>query len=139
MSVERYIKAQKDSFKVALSEIKNGQKSSHWMWFIFPQISGLGFSDMAEFYAIKDIDEAKEYINNDFLKENLIEISSELLKLNTDNALQVFGYPDNLKLKSCMTLFLIAEPKCIIFQKVLDKFFDGKKDELTLKILNIKR
>ena len=107
------------------------------MWYIFPQIQGLGYSSMAQFYAIKDRDEAEQYIKHPILGKRLLEISEELLKLKEDNASRVMGYPDDLKLKSSMTLFY-AVSGMETFKKVLDKYFAGEQDEKTISILNTK-
>ncbi|MDO4337888.1 MAG: DUF1810 domain-containing protein [Eubacteriales bacterium] len=135
-NLERFLAAQQTYYRTALLEIKAGQKRSHWMWFIFPQIAGLGYSETARYYAIKDMDEAKAYMENDTLGHNLIEISEALLEVKSDNAEKVMGWPDNLKLKSSMTLFALAKPECEVFQKVLDKFFHGERDRKTVEILS---
>ena len=132
-SLDRFKIAQEISYPKALEEIKNGMKETHWMWFIFPQIVGLGKSETAEFYAINDLDEARSYLEDEVLGKRLKEISNELLKLETNSATLVFGSVDSLKLNSCMTLFDYISD-CDIFSSVIDKFYDGRKDELTLKI-----
>lgn len=134
--LERFLEAQQKYYQTALQEIKEGQKKSHWMWFIFPQIAGLGVSETARYYAIKDIKEAKTYMEDSVLRRNLVEISRALLELESDDATEVMGWPDDLKLKSSMTLFALAAPECEVFPKVLDKFFRGEKDEKTIEILN---
>ncbi|HEU5052309.1 MAG TPA: DUF1810 domain-containing protein [Hanamia sp.] len=136
MSLQRFINAQERDYQIALSEIQKGRKRSHWMWYIFPQIKGLGFSQTSKFYAIKNINEAEEYLADPVLGKRLIEISSELLKLKTNDANQVFGSPDDLKLKSSMTLFGSLPNTDPVFEYVLKKFFDGEKDEKTLRILS---
>ncbi len=133
--LERFRAPQKQDYQTALQEIRAGRKKSHWMWYIFPQIQGLGSSGMAQYYAIADLDEAKEYLADAMLGKNLMEISQALLEVNSDDALAVMGWPDNLKLKSSMTLFQAANPKCEIFGKVLEKFYGGKQDEKTIEIL----
>lgn len=133
-SLERFVLAQRDSYPVALQEIKNGMKMSHWMWYIFPQISGLGHSSLATYYAISDLDEARAYLSDIVLGNRLKEISNELLKLETNEPVLVFGKVDALKLNSSMTLFDYVSDGEDIFQKVIDKFYDGRKDELTLNI-----
>ena len=133
--LKRFLTAQQSSYPTALQEIQNGQKRSHWMWFIFPQIAGLGYSEMAQYYAIKDMEEAKEYLKNEVLRRRLLEISQALLETESDDAAYVMGWPDDMKLKSSMTLFLLAEPECETFQKVLDKFFHGETDQKTEEIL----
>jgi len=134
-ALERFLIAQHTYYRTALQEIKSGQKRSHWMWFIFPQIAGLGYSEKTKYYAIKNIDEAKAYIEDYTLGTNLIKISEALLEVESNDALEVMGWPDNLKLKSSMTLFALAKPECEVFQKVLDKFFGGERDQKTVEIL----
>ncbi|MEJ2901099.1 DUF1810 domain-containing protein [Pedobacter panaciterrae] len=136
-NLERYITAQKSVFQTALTEIQNGRKSSHWMWYVFPQIQGLGYTEISRFYAIRDIDEAKEYLQHRTLGPRLILMCNSLLELKTNDAHRVFGSPDDLKLKSCMTLFASVSPTDPVFEKVLDKFYNGLKDHITLKILNL--
>lgn len=132
--IERFIQAQNDVFFRALNEIKTGKKRTHWMWYIFPQITGLGLSRISIFYSIKCADEAKEFLSHPLLGQRLREISHALLELYTDDPIEVFGSTDAVKLRSCMTLFDVVEPESI-FAKVLLKFFDGKRDEKTLTIL----
>jgi uncharacterized protein (DUF1810 family) len=134
-SLYRFVKAQAKEYKIALSEIQSGRKQGHWMWYIFPQIAGLGYSDTAQYYAIQDMEEATDYLHDDKLSKRLIEISEALLKLPENNAEQIFGYVDTLKLRSSMTLFSQVPNANPVFQAVLDKFFDGKADEKTLEIL----
>ncbi|MDR3227616.1 MAG: DUF1810 domain-containing protein [Prevotellaceae bacterium] len=134
--LDKFLEAQKEKYSIALSEIKNGEKESHWMWYIFPQVIGLGRSEISKYYAIKDINEAKMYLDDDTLGTRLIEISNELLKLDNNDAYSIFGFPDNLKLQSSMTLFSQTENTNQVFKQVLNKFFDGKFDNKTLQILN---
>ncbi|MDO5392433.1 MAG: DUF1810 domain-containing protein [Eubacteriales bacterium] len=135
MSLNRFIEAQKQDYEQALSEIKSGHKSSHWMWYIFPQIKGLGFSSTAQYYAIKDPEEARAYMQTPLLRANLLEISGALLKLDSCNPEVVMGYPDDMKLKSCMTLFEAVEPTESVFGEVLEKFFGGERDQRTLELM----
>ncbi len=137
--LERFLIAQQTSYRIALQEIKSGRKRSHWMWFIFPQIAGLGYSETARYYAIKDMAEAKAYMEDYTLSSNLIEISQALLDVDSDDATAVMGWPDDLKLKSSMTLFALVKPECEVFQKVLEKFFHGEKDQKTIEILQDKK
>ena len=102
--LQRFHKAQQIDYPIALEEIRNGQKESHWMWYIFPQLKELGYSSTEKFYGLSK-DEAKAYINDEVLKSRLIEISNVLLELKSNDATEILGYPDDLKLKSCMTLF----------------------------------
>ena len=134
--LKRFLEAQKDDYDIALAEIRSGHKRSHWIWYIFPQIAGLGFSSTAQYYAIKDRQEAVDYINDEILRNRLIEISEALLSLDSDDAEDVMGYPDDLKLRSSMTLFNAVAPKIGAFQKVLDKFYDGEADQRTLDLLS---
>lgn len=134
-NLDRFIKAQRESYKTALEEIKAGEKQSHWMWFIFPQLKGLGMSYMANYYGIKNLEEAKEYLKKDYLRGNLIEISEVLLDLESDNATEIFGTPDDMKLHSSMTLFAIASGRDSVFHKVLNKFFHGSYDAKTLSLI----
>ena len=133
--LERFYKAQEYDYETALSEIRNGRKESHWMWYIFPQVSGLGRSTMAEYYAIRSREEAKVYIEDPVLGKRLIEISQALLQVDSDDAEEVMGWPDNLKLRSCMTLFAEVAPEQPVFRSVLEKFYDGEMDGKTLDIL----
>jgi len=135
-SLKRFTDAQENSYRMALSEIQQGRKQSHWMWFIFPQIAGLGFSETSRYYAIKDLQEADEFLKHPVLGSRLINISRELLKLKTTDAHSVFGNPDDLKLKSSMTLFSMLPGTDPVFQFVLEKFFNGEKDSKTLHIIS---
>ena len=136
-NINRFVDMHKLNYEVALQEIKNGYKRSHWMWYIFPQLKDLGKSSTSEFYGIENTDEVKEYMGNDYLKNNMLEICNELLKQN-ENIRYIMGYPDYLKLNSCMTLFEYVFPKEEVFTKVIDKFYKGKRDNITLNILKKK-
>ena len=133
--LQRFIDAQKKDYPIALVEIKKGRKRSHWMWYIFPQIQGLGFSETSKLYGIKNQNEAEEYLTHPLLGSRLIEISNALLALKTDKAGEVLGSPDDLKLRSSMTLFASVKNANPVFQSVLDKFFNGEKDKKTLELL----
>ena len=136
-NLERFIKAQEQDYAIALSEIKNGRKESHWMWYIFPQALGLGYTSTSIQYGIKDLGEAKAYLDNNILGKRLIEISNALLALPTNNAKEIFGGTDSMKLRSSMTLFSLVPGTDNVFQLVLDKFFNGKRDDQTLQLLHI--
>jgi uncharacterized protein (DUF1810 family) len=107
------------------------------MWFIFPQMKGLGMSPMAQRYGIDSLGEAKAYLANDFLRKRLLEICEALLATRHNDPTAILGYPDDLKLKSSMTLFALADPDCHTFSAVLEKFYDGEQDAATLKIIGI--
>ena len=135
--LNRFLEAQEDVYETALSEIKSGQKRSHWMWFIFPQYKGLGYSDTSKYYAIDSLEEANEYLNHPILGRRLKEISNELLLLEDEPIEFIFGSPDNLKLRSCMTLFSeIDDSEDNVFIKVIEQYFSGKLDHNTLLLMN---
>ena len=136
-NLERFILAQEKDYKKALLEIKSGYKKSHWIWYIFPQLQELGYSDFAKFYGIKSKEEAKAYLENAYLRKHLIEIAQELYKLE-DNITNILGYPDDLKVKSSMTLFHAIDPSIPIFDEILKKFYHGEKDQQTLALLKRK-
>ena len=131
-NLKRFLDAQESVYPIALSEIANGRKQSHWMWFIFPQIEGLGFSETSVYYAINDLNEAAAYLKHPVLGERLIRICNTLLQLHDHDAHGIFGSPDDVKLKSSMTLFASVGNAPPVFQSVLDKFFRGEKDQKTL-------
>lgn len=126
-----------ETYQIALAEMKQGEKLSHWIWYVFPQIQGLGLSGTTAYFSIKDLAEARDYYAHPVLSARLIEITETLLYIETDDPMAVFGYPDAFKLRSCMTLFKYAVPEQDLFQKVLDKFCRGNEDEKTLKILGL--
>ena len=134
-NLSRFIEAQDQSYSMALEEIKNGRKRGHWMWYIFPQIQGLGHSPTSQYYAIQNIEEATEYLNDTILGTRLIEICNELIKLESNDAYSIFGSPDHRKLKSSVTLFSQVENANPIFMAVLKKFFNGKLDDRTLRFI----
>lgn len=133
--LDRFLYAQELTYDKALDEVKNGKKESHWMWFIFPQIIGLGLSDTALLYSISGIGEAKLYLEHEVLGPRLVEITKEVLALETDDPVEVFGEVDALKLNSSMTLFDYVSEEDNVFKDVIDKFYDGKKDEKTLQLI----
>ena len=138
--LERFVRAQEYDYGAALGEIRGGRKRSHWMWYIFPQLQGLGYSSTSQYYGIRDLEEAKDYLEHPVLGPRLVEISEALLTLDTDDAGAVMGYPDNLKLHSCMTLFELAAfdleaPALHVFSRVLEKYFAGHADRRTREML----
>ena len=135
-SLDRFLEAQERMYEISLSEIKKGSKRSHWMWFIFPQLRGLGRSNMAYTYGINGIEEAKEYLNHPVLSSRLIEITEALLAHKGKDIYDIMGDIDDMKLKSCMTLFALISEEGSVFHQVLDCFFGGKMDEVTAKLIN---
>ena len=133
-NLQRFIKEQQRDYTTAYVEVSQGKKRSHWMWYIFPQIVGLGMTATSHKYSIKSIDEAKAYIAHPYLGKNLINISKVLLSLDENDPYKIFGSPDYLKLCSSMTLFAEAAPEEEVFQKVIEKYYGGRKDERTLAI-----
>ena len=136
-NLNRFIEAQNSDFNKALDEIKQGKKSSHWMWYIFPQFKGLGSSSTSEMFAIKSIAESQAYIKQPILGPRLVEITSVLLNLESLSAYSIFGSPDDMKLKSSMTLFNAVQNETKVFELVLDKYFFGSKCEHTLRYLEL--
>jgi uncharacterized protein (DUF1810 family) len=134
-NLQRFLDAQATDYQQALAEIKAGRKRSHWMWYIFPQIQGLGFSSISQRYAIQDAREAAAYLQHPVLGARLVEISQALLGLAGSNATSIMGSPDDLKLRSSMTLFGAVPGASPVFQQVLDKFFGGAPDGKTLQLL----
>ena len=126
-----------ETYNTALSEMKQGYKASHWIWYVFPQIQGLGRSGTTAYFSIKDLQEAIDYYAHPVLGARLVEICKVLLIIPSDDPMSVFGYPDAFKVRSCMTLFKYAAPEETVFQKVLDKFCQGNEDGKTLKILGV--
>lgn len=132
--LERFVSAHESAYPRALQEIQSGYKRSHWMWYIFPQIHGLGHSDLAWYYAIQNRQEAEAFLKHPVLGRHLEEISYALLLLDNRDPVDIFGYTDSLKLRSSMTLFY-AVSNSFLYKKVLDKFYGGEPDTLTLQIL----
>ena len=133
-NLNRFIDSQMAYYKIALNEVKNGEKKSHWMWFIFPQIKGLGKTSNSIFYSIEDIFEAREFMSNSYLKNNLLEISDAVLKSDKKSAYEIFE-SDAIKLKSSMTLFKHATPDFPVFNNVLVKYYKGTEDIKTIELL----
>jgi len=129
--LQRFVDAQAGSYESALAEVKAGRKRSHWMWYVFPQMKGLGHSETSEFYGIENLAEAKAYVAHPILGERLREVCKVLLELPTNDAKSIFGFPDDMKLKSSMTLFAMAADKPEIFNQVLGKYFGGEPNQNT--------
>ncbi|MFA6083535.1 DUF1810 domain-containing protein [Mucilaginibacter sp.] len=134
-NLKRFVDAQARDYHIALTEIKSGHKRSHWMWYVFPQIAGLGYSEMAKRFAIKDLPDAIAYLEHPVLGPRLMEISHALLRLPGNNAIAVMGSPDDLKLRSSMTLFSLVPGADPVFEAVLNKFFNGEKDKATMQLV----
>jgi uncharacterized protein (DUF1810 family) len=125
-----------ETYSTALSEIKCGYKSTHWMWYVFPQITLPGVTGTTAYFSIKDLSEAKDYYSHPILGTRLLEITRELLNLDTDDPVSVFGLTDAFKLRACMTLFKYAVPEQTLFQDVLNKYCQGIEDEMTLDMIS---
>jgi len=132
----RFMEAQEDAYDEALAELRGARKYSHWMWFIFPQFDGLGFSDMSRRYAIKSLAEARAYLNHPVLGPRLVECAEAAVAIPRRSAAEVFGCPDDLKLRSCATLFASISPPGSVFERLLDRYFQGQRDEQTLRLLS---
>jgi uncharacterized protein (DUF1810 family) len=135
-SLDRFVKAQERMYQVALKEIREGKKRSHWMWYIFPQLRGLGTSSMAHTYGISGLDEAKAYLEHPWLSGRLYELCVSLLQHKDKSAYDIFDDIDEMKLKSSMTLFALTSEDYTIFDQVLEQFFEGEMDEVTVSLIN---
>jgi uncharacterized protein (DUF1810 family) len=133
--LDRFVQAQADDYKSALAEIAAGRKVSHWMWYIFPQLAGLGFSPLANRYAIRSLEEARAYLAHPLLGPRLVACAEAAVGVEGRTANDIFGFPDDLKLRSCATLFAAASPPGSAFERVLAKFYRGERDERTLALL----
>lgn len=133
--LDRFVQAQKRLYAQALAEIRAGRKRSHWMWYIFPQFDGLGFSAMSQRYAINSLAEARAYLNHPVLGPRLTECAEAALRNADRSAYEIFGSPDDLKLRSCATLFAQVSPPGSVFERLLDKYFQSGRDETTLRLI----
>ena len=133
--MQRFYEPQRRDFETALAEVHRGKKVSHWMWYIFPQLKGLGRSSTARFYGLDGLEEARRFAADPLLIRNLRTITQALLDQPDRNARAVFGGTDAMKLRSCMTLFELTDPDCGLYARVLDEFFQGRRDNQTLKML----
>ncbi len=134
--LNRFVQAQENDYARALYEVKNGRKRSHWMWYIFPQFDGLGFSQTSKRYSIKSVAEAKAYLSHPVLGSRLIECVEAVLGVEGRSAHEIFGSPDDMKLKSCATLFAYVSSSESVFNQLLEKFFQGDRDSKTLYLLS---
>lgn len=137
IDLSRFVTAHEQSCRTALGEIRNGRKVSHWMWYIFPQLRGLGNSQISRYYAVRGLDEAAAFLKDPYLGKNLREISGALLELETDDPEAVFGFTDSVKLRSSMTLFSLAPGADPVFGSVLEKYFGGEGDDRTRALLGL--
>lgn len=135
--LNRFVEEQATEYAQALREIRAGCKESHWMWFIFPQIDGLGFSPTARHFAIKSLEEARAYLAHPVLGPRLLECAEAALCVKDRSARQIFGFPDDLKLRSSATLFACASPPRSVFERLLAKFYEGQRDDRTLSLLGM--
>jgi uncharacterized protein (DUF1810 family) len=135
--LSRFLKAQETDYPSALAEIRNGRKTSHWMWYIFPQFDGLAFSSTSKHYAIKSVPEAKAYLAHPILGPRLLECAEAVLQLEGRSATEVFGSPDDLKLRSSATLFACVSPPGSTFDRLLRKYYGGERDRKTLQLLGL--
>ena len=134
-NLHRFLDAQDQVYETVLGELRTGKKSSHWMWFIFPQITGLGRSELAQTFAIASLDEVRAYLQHPVLGLRLRECTQLVINVEGRNAEEIFGYPDHLKFRSCLTLFMTATSDNKVFKDALLKYFDGKPDTVTPDIL----
>jgi uncharacterized protein (DUF1810 family) len=135
--LDRFVQAQRDSYARALAEIRAGWKRTHWMWFIFPQLDGLGSSPTAKKYAIRNLDEARAYLQHEVLGPRLVECAEAALAVPGGSARDIFGSPDDWKLRSSATLFALVSPPGSVFERLLGKYFRGEQDPKTLALLGI--
>ena len=135
--LERFVEAQASVYHTVVAELAMGHKETHWMWFVFPLLKELGKSAMAKRYGITSTDEARAYLAHPLLGNRLLECCKLLLAQRNANAFEIFGSPDELKLRSCMTLFSVTSPQQTVFKQVLETFFRGKPDEVTVKLLAV--
>jgi len=133
--LERFVRAQRDDYAQALAEIRSGRKRSHWMWYVFPQFEGLGFSPTSQRYAIKSLDEAAAYLRHPVLGPRLSECAEAVLAVDGRSASEIFGSPDDVKLRSSATLFACVSPAGSVFERLLAKYFRGERDEATLRLV----
>jgi uncharacterized protein (DUF1810 family) len=135
-NLERFVQAQERDFEQAVSEIRNGRKRSHWMWYIFPQFDGLGSSWTSKQYSVKSVAEAKAYLAHPILGVRLVECAEATLLVEHLSALEIFGSPDDMKLRSCATLFAYVSSEGSVFHRLLDKYFHGKPDDRTMRLID---
>jgi uncharacterized protein (DUF1810 family) len=134
-NLNRFVQAQQGDYEEALAEIRSGRKQAHWMWYIFPQFEGLGFSSTSRRYSIKNVAEARAYLDHPVLGPRLTACAEAALGVAGRSAVEIFGSPDDMKLRSCATLFASVSPAGSVYHRLLDKFFQGEPDDKTLRLL----
>ena len=134
-NLSRFVHAQEEDYEQALSELRDGRKRTHWIWYIFPQIDGLAFSSTSKRYAIKSAEEARAYLDHPVLGPRLLECAGALLRVEGRSATEILGSPDDMKLRSCATLFTCALPAGSVFDRLLEKYYRGERDSKTLELL----
>jgi uncharacterized protein (DUF1810 family) len=134
-TLSRFVHAQEQNYDQALRELKLGRKQGHWMWYVFPQVDGLGSSPTAKLYSIKSEDEARAYLKHPTLGPRLHECAKAILGVDGKSAREILGSPDDLKLKSCATLFAHVSPPGSVFEQILERFYSGERDAATLRQL----
>ncbi len=138
-NLTRFVQGQQDDYEQALSEITRGQKRTHWMWYVFPQFDGLAFSSTSKYYAIKSVEEAKAYLEHPIIGPRLLACAAAVVGVEGRSATEIFGSPDDQKLQSSATLFASVSPPGSVFDRVLEKYFGGARDERTLQLLKTSR
>jgi len=134
-NLSRFVQAQEQTYDQALAELNAGRKRSHWMWYVFPQLDGLGSSPITKRYSIKSEAEARAYLDHPVLGPRLVECAEAILRVEGKSAREILGSPDDLKLKSCATLFARVSPPGSVFERILEKFYSGEPDAATLRLL----
>ena len=134
-NLSRFIEAQETTYERAMLELARGRKDSHWIWYVFPQINGLGNSETTKFYSIKSLEEGRAYLKHPILGQRLVEACEILLNLKDASINKVMGFPDDLKLLSSMTLFETFSESNSVFTRIIEVYFDGERDEATLEII----
>ena len=134
--LNRFVRAQEPEYETALSEIRDGRKQSHWMWYIFPQLDGLAASSTSKYYAIKGVAEARAYLDHQVLGPRLLACAGAVLQVEGRSATEIFGSPDDVKLLSCLTLFACVSPQGSVFDRLLDKYYRSERDDRTLRLLD---
>jgi uncharacterized protein (DUF1810 family) len=135
--LNRFLRAQEGDYEQALLEIKSGRKRSHWMWYIFPQIDGLASSETSKYFSIKSLEEARAYLDHPVLGPRLRECAEAAIQVENRSAAEIFGFPDDLKLRSCATLFACVMPAGCVFDRLLAKYYQAERDGNTLRLLGL--